>query len=64
MLRPAISQILKDNESYYALVIAVAKRARDIVEEAEEQKEDLIIKPVKLAVDEFAKGKCRMVEVE
>lgn len=28
MLRPAVSQILKNNESYYSLVIAVAKRGK------------------------------------
>ena len=32
MLRPAVSQILKNNESYYSLVIAVAKRAREIID--------------------------------
>ena len=26
MLRPAVSQILKNNESYYSLVIAVAEK--------------------------------------
>ena len=35
MLRPAVSQILKNNESYYSLVIAVAKRAREIIDGAE-----------------------------
>lgn len=34
MLRPAVSQILKNNESYYSLVIAVAKRAREITSDA------------------------------
>ena len=29
MLRPAVCQILKNNESTYSLVIAVAKRARE-----------------------------------
>lgn len=62
MNRPSINEILKNNESYYSLVIAVAKRAREIVDEAFEN--DIIIdeKPVSLAVEEFAKGQCRLVE--
>ena len=38
MLRPAVSQILKNNESYYSLVIAVAKRAREITSDAFDNK--------------------------
>ncbi|MBR1562107.1 MAG: DNA-directed RNA polymerase subunit omega, partial [Ruminococcus sp.] len=34
MLRPSVSEILSNNESYYSLVIAVAKRAREITEDA------------------------------
>ena len=37
MLRPAVNEILKDGQSYYSLVIAVAKRARQIAQEAEEE---------------------------
>ena len=37
MLRPAVSQIITKNESCYSLVIAVAKRARDMAAEAEER---------------------------
>ena len=35
MHKPAVTDILKSNESYYSLVMAVAKRARDIASEAE-----------------------------
>ena len=38
MLRPAMSQIIKKDDSYYRFVVAVAKRAREIAEEAEEEK--------------------------
>ena len=58
MLRPAMSELLEPNQSYYSLVVAVAKRAREICEEAEEEKEILTEKPVKLAVEEFADGEC------
>ena len=62
MLRPAMTQILKNNESYYSLVVAVAKRARQIAQEAEDNHEILIEKPVKIAVEEVAAGKYRIVE--
>ena len=61
MLRPAVCQILKNNESYYSLVIAVAKRAREISEELYENGETLEEKPVKTAVEEIASGKCKIV---
>lgn len=62
MLSPAITDVLKNGESYYSLVIAVAKRAREIAVEAEENKISLIEKPVKLAIDDFASGKCKLLE--
>lgn len=62
MLRPAVCQILKNNESYYSLVIAVAKRAREITENAFDNKLILEEKPVKTAVDELAAGEYKIVE--
>lgn len=62
MSRPAASDILTDNESTYSLVIAVAKRARKIAEELEEQGLPMDEKPVKVAVKEFAEGKYKMIE--
>lgn len=62
MLRPAVCQILKNNESYYSLVIAVAKRAREITDDAFENKLILEEKPVKTAVDELASGELKIVE--
>lgn len=59
MLRPAMSQIINKNDSYYKFVVAVAKRARDIANIAEENKIILEEKPVKLAVNEFATCKCK-----
>ena len=32
MLRPAMSQIIREGESYYAFVVAVARHAREIVD--------------------------------
>lgn len=62
MLRPAVSQILKNNESYYSLVIAVAKRAREITDDAYKNKTVLNVKPVRTAVSEFAGNEYRIIE--
>ncbi|MCX7657283.1 MAG: DNA-directed RNA polymerase subunit omega [Oscillospiraceae bacterium] len=62
MHRPAISQLTTKNESYYSLVIAVAKRARQIADELSANNQILEEKPVKIAVEEFASGKCRLIE--
>lgn len=64
MHRPSIGEILKNNESYYSLVIAVAKRAREIAIQAEESGEVLVEKPVKLAVEDFADGTYKLIESE
>ena len=60
MLRPAMSEILDKKQDCYTFVVAVAKRARELADESEEQHEILEEKPVRLAVDEFAEGKTRM----
>ncbi len=64
MLRPAMNDILKDGQSYYSFVIAVAKRARDIAVDAMDRGELLDEKPVDLAVNEFYDGKYEFVETE
>ncbi len=61
MLRPAVNQIISKNESCYSLVIAVAKRARQISDELYAKGETLEEKPVKTAVEEIASGKCRII---
>ena len=58
----AVSQILKNNESYYSLVIAVAKRAREITSDAFDNKLVLDEKPVKTAVDELYNGEYKIIE--
>ena len=62
MLRPAITQMITKNESCYSLVIGVAKRAREIADELYENGQVLEEKPVKTAVDEFARGEYQIVE--
>ncbi|MBP1545491.1 MAG: DNA-directed RNA polymerase subunit omega [Oscillospiraceae bacterium] len=62
MLRPAMNQIATHGESYYSVVIGVAKRAREIADELAENNLTLEEKPVKTAVDEFAARKFSIVE--
>lgn len=57
MLYPAMSDLLKNIESRYLMVNVVARRARQISIEAEEQHEPLADKPVTLAIREVAQGK-------
>ena len=61
MLRPAVNQIISKNESCYSLVIAVAKRAREIPTELYENGQTIEEKPVKTAVEEIASGKVKIV---
>lgn len=56
------SQILKNDESYYSLVLAIAKRAREIADKAVSDKVVLEEKPVKTAIDEFVAGEYRIIE--
>ena len=62
MLRPSCSLILKNGESTYSLVIAVAKRAREIIDDAYSEKLIINKKPVGTAVEQFANGEYRLVE--
>ena len=62
MLRPSINQIAKKNESYYSVVLAVAKRAREIADSLYVNGQTLEEKPVKTAVEEFAGGKYSFIE--
>ena len=60
MHRPSVPELLKPGQSYYSLVVAVAKRAREIAQKADENGEILTEKPVKLAVDDFVKNRYKM----
>ena len=59
MHRPSAPELLKPGQSYYSLVVAIAKRARDIAQQADENHEILSEKPVKMAVEDFSKGRYR-----
>ena len=60
MLVPSDIEELKGNNSRYAVVVGVAKRARQIADEAEANKEIIIEKPVSLAIQDFRNGDCSL----
>ena len=62
MLKPAMYQIIGKHDNYYEFVVSVAQRARDIADAAEANHIILTEKPVKLAVEEFASGKIKVVD--
>lgn len=64
MINPDLRKILKGKTSRYSLVTATAKRARDIAEKAEEDKEIMTEKPVSLAIEEIINGDYVIVEPE
>ena len=57
MLYPPMSALLKNIPSRYLMVNVVARRARQIAQEAEENGVALEDKPVTLAIREVAEGK-------
>ena len=64
MFNPDLRNVLKDHTIRYSLVTAVAKRAREISADAQENGEILTEKPVSLALDEIITGKLEVVEPE
>jgi DNA-directed RNA polymerase subunit omega len=62
MLKPSADIILGPKESRYSLVVAVAKRAREIAANAESRGDILIEKPVDLAVHEIMDHKYIIIE--
>ena len=59
MLQPAIGKLVDKAGSRYALVIAVAKRARDLSEDPDIRAS--AAKPVSMAVHEIADGEIEVV---
>ena len=54
MLNTSIGKLINSNESRYKLVLDIAKKARDIAKQAEDNGEIIIEKPVTLAMNEMA----------
>ena len=61
MLKPTDIEMLQGKNSRYAVVVGVAKRARDIAEEAQDNGEILVEKTVSLAINEIKEGKYKLM---
>lgn len=57
MLYPAMNKLTANVPNRYLLVNVVARRARQIAQEAEDAGEKMDTKPVTLAIHEVAEGK-------
>ena len=57
MLYPAMNKLTANVPNRYLLVNVVARRARQIAQEAEDNGEHMDVKPVTLAINEVADGK-------
>lgn len=60
----SVNNMLNGKESRYSLVMAVAKRAREITDEIYKEKKEVIEKPVNLAIKDFKDGKYNIYEPE
>lgn len=64
MLNIDVRPVLGKHISRYSLATAVAKHARDLVEEAEGDHRTLLGKPVTLSLNDFLDGKYAVLEPE
>ena len=62
MIKPIADLILTPDQSRYSLVVAIAKRARQITQDSEKNRVVLEEKPVELAVREYTDHKFTMIE--
>ena len=64
MLYPAMNKLTSNVPNRYLLVNVVARRARQIAQEAEDSGEKMDVKPVTLAIHEVADGKISAAAAE
>ncbi len=64
MFNPDLRNVLKNHTSRYSLVTAIAKRAREISADAQENGDILNEKPVSIALDEIISGEFEVIEPE
>ncbi len=62
MVNPDFQKVLSENTSRYSFVVATAKRAREIADEAIARDEIITEKPVSLALEEIMDGKVTIKE--
>jgi len=64
MIKASVEDMLSGKESRYALVMGVAKRAREINDEIVENNLDETRKPVNLAIKDFEEDRYSIYEPE
>ncbi|MBQ2967609.1 MAG: DNA-directed RNA polymerase subunit omega [Clostridia bacterium] len=64
MLKPPMSDLLKKTDSAYSLVIAVAKRARQLTDGAEQLAECASDKAVSVAINEINEDKVEIFSLD
>lgn len=64
MYKPSIDNMLLGKESRYSLVVAVAKRAREIASRIEQEGQIIEEKPVLMAIEDFKNHKYEILEPE
>lgn len=62
MVNPDIKGLMRGKSRRYSLVMATAKRAREIVEQANENGDIVIEKPVSIALKEIENGSLTYAE--
>ena len=62
MLYPTINDLLQNINNRYSLVLATAKRARQIAREVEKREGYYPDKPVIMAIDEINNGKVKIIK--
>ena len=64
MTKPTVAELLEKMDNRYTLVIATAKRARQIATGEEPLTENEDVAPVSIAADEIEDGKVEVCEEE
>jgi DNA-directed RNA polymerase subunit omega len=64
MIYPKLSTLLDKVDSKYSLVVAVSKRARQLVDGQQSLVESDSAKPVSVAIQEISEGKIKCVNIK
>lgn len=59
MIYPPLDELMKRVDSRYTLVVAAAKRARQILEHPDLESEESVSKPVTIALEEIISGQLK-----